>query len=112
MTEIEIYKREKEIVRYRGVGHTEYGEYGEDILCAAVSTAMQFPLVGLQDILEITPKFEINSDGYLEVDIKGMDLSTENREKIQLLFNTMLLMIKELEKQYPKNIKLVEKEEI
>lgn len=110
MTKVEIFKKDGKIVKYRAIGHTEYAEYGTDIVCAALSVTMQFPLVGFQEILEIMPRFEINSDGYLEVDLAGVQLFSKEKE-ISTLLNTMELMIKELIRSYPKYITLVEKEE-
>ncbi|MCJ8341848.1 MAG: ribosomal-processing cysteine protease Prp [Cetobacterium sp.] len=110
MTKIEVFKKNGRIVRYKATGHAEYADLGEDIVCAALSTTLQFPLAGMQEVLEITPKFEIDSDGYLEVDLRGMDFSFKERE-VNTLLESMLVMLKELSKGYPKNLKLVEKEE-
>lgn len=111
MVEIEILKKNGKVVKYSAKGHAEYAEYGNDIVCAALSMAMQFPLGGMQEILDITPRFEIDSDGYLDVDIRGMEFSNKEKE-VAILLDTMVLMLKELAKGYPKHIKLVEKEEI
>lgn len=111
MTKIEIFLKNGKVVRYKASGHAEYAEYGHDIVCAAISMAMQFPLGGLQEVLDIMPKFEIDSDGFLEVDIRGMELSDKERE-VQVLFKTMVLMLEELSLNYPKHIMLVKKEEV
>lgn len=111
MTTIEIFQQNGRVIRYKATGHAEYANYGEDIVCAAISTILQFPLAGLQDVLNITPKFEINSDGYLEVDMIGMNFSDKEKE-INVLLNSMVVMLKELSKGYPEHLKLVVKEEI
>ena len=111
MTEIEILGKNGRIISYKAVGHAEYDEYGSDIVCAALSTALQFPLAGFQDVLEIYPRFEISSEGLSSVEIMLMDLKGKERE-INTLLESMLVIVKQLSKDYPKNIKLVEKEEI
>ncbi len=111
MTEIEILRKNGRIISYKAVGHAEYDEYGSDIVCAALSTALQFPLAGFQDVLEIYPRFEISSEGLLSVELADMDLKGKERE-INTLLESMLVIVKQLSKDYPKNIKLVEKEEI
>ena len=110
MTRIEIYRKKGRVVGYKATGHSDYAEYGEDIVCAALSMALQLPLGGMQDVLDIYPKFEIDSDGYLSVDMRGMDNKGKEKE-LDTLLESMVLMIKSLSKDYPKNIKLVEKEE-
>ena len=111
MTEIEILRKNGRIISYKAVGHAEYDEYGSDIVCAALSTALQFPLAGFQDVLEIYPRFEISSEGLLSVELADMDLKGKERE-VNTLLESMLVIVKQLSKDYPKNVKLVEKEEI
>ena len=51
MTRIEIYRKKGRVVGYKATGHSGYAEYGEDIVCAALSMALQLPLGGMQDVL-------------------------------------------------------------
>ena len=111
MTKVEVLRKNGRIISYKAVGHAEYDEYGSDIVCAALSTALQFPLGGFQDVLDIYPRFEISSDGLLSVDLADMDLKGKERE-VHTLLESMMVIVKQLSKDYPKNIKLVEKEEI
>lgn len=111
MTKIEIVRKKGQVVKYKARGHSEYAIHGQDIVCAAISMALQFPLGGMQEILGLKPKFKIESDGYIDVDIREMNSFSKEKE-VQVLLNTMILMLKELAREYPKHIKLVEKEEI
>lgn len=110
MTTIEIFRKNSRIIGYKATGHSGYACLGEDIVCAALSMALQLPLGGMQDVLGIFPRFEINSDGFLSVDLRGMD-NREKQKELDTLLESMVLMIRNLSKEYPKNIKLVEKEE-
>lgn len=110
MTKIEIFRKNGSIIKYKATGHSEYDEYGKDIVCSAISTILQYPLAGMLEVLEIFPKFEINSDGYLEVDISKVDRKKKEKE-LDTLLESMFIMVKSLSQDYPKNIKLVEKEE-
>lgn len=109
MTQIEILRKNGSIIKYTATGHAEYANHGEDIVCSSVSTNLQLPLAGITEILGLFPKFEI-SEGFLEVDLRGLDLKNKDRE-VSILLESMLLMLKELTKEYPKYLKLVEKEE-
>lgn len=109
MTKVEIFRKNGSIIGYKANGHSGYSEQGTDIVCAAISTALQLPVLSMQEILKINPKFNINEDGFLEVDLKT--LNKDDFKKLELSLETMVLFIKELSKQYPKNIKLVEKED-
>lgn len=109
MTKIEIFRKNGSIVGYKAVGHSGYADYGNDIVCAALSTALQIPLIGIQELLKENPKFEINEDGFLNVDLRKLSEKSKNEMNVSL--ESMYLFLKELSKQYPKNIKLVEKED-
>lgn len=109
MTVVKIFRKNGNIIGYRANGHSSYSEHGTDIVCSAISTALQLPILSLQEILKVEVKLNINEDGFLEVDLSSLDKIV--LEKIDLLLETMVLFIRELSKQYPKNIKLVEKED-
>ena len=38
MTKIEVIRKSGSVVKYQATGHSEYGEYGSDIVCAALWT--------------------------------------------------------------------------
>lgn len=109
MTKVEFFRKNGDIVRYRASGHSGYSEEGSDIVCSSISTALQLPLMSLTEVLKIKPKFKIKDDGFLEVDLR--EINKAEYDKIIVLLETVVLFLKELSKQYPKNIKLVEKEE-
>ena len=81
------------------LGHADYDEYGKDIVCAAVSSVVMCSV-------EAISSFDNRS-----VDIK------ESKDKLEIVINktdditnklitNMLNCLKELEKKYPKNIKI------
>lgn len=58
------FRKNGSIIGYRANGHSGYSEHGSDIVCAALSAALQLPLISLQEILKVNPKFKINEDGF------------------------------------------------
>ena len=73
MTIVKIFRKNNNIVGYIASGHSSYSEYGTDIVCAAVSTALQLPILGMQEILKIKPELTIDENGYLEVNLRNLD---------------------------------------
>ena len=108
MIKVEIFRKNGSIIGYKANGHSGYSEQGSDIICSAISTSMQMTLPGIQEVLKLKPKFKLN-DGFLDVDLKN--ISQNKFTEINILTETMVLFLKELAKQYPKYIRLVEKEE-
>lgn len=79
-------------------GHANYDDYGKDIVCASVSSLITCTVNGI---------YSLNKNSILYKDdsnmIKIKILDDENALK---LFNNLILMLKDLAKDYPKNIKI------
>ncbi|HKM17989.1 MAG TPA: ribosomal-processing cysteine protease Prp [Limnochordia bacterium] len=65
MTRIEIFTAGKDIVGFAAAGHSGFAQYGEDIVCAAVSVLTQTAVIGLQEVLGAGAAVEI-SEGLLK----------------------------------------------
>ena len=108
MTKVEIFRKNGNIIGYKASGHSGYSEQGSDIICSAISTSMQMTLAGIQEVLKLKVDFKIN-DGFLDVDLKN--ISHDKLTQTNILTEAMAIFLKELTKQYPKYIRLVEKED-
>lgn len=108
MTKVEIFRKNGNIIGYKASGHSGYSEQGSDIICSAISTSLQMTLIGIQEILKLKVDFKIN-DGFLDVDLKNISL--DKLTQTNILTEAMAMFLKELTKQYPKYIRLVEKED-
>lgn len=99
MIKVEVTKKSISIL-----GHANYSDYGKDIVCAAVSGIVICSIEGIAklkkdavDVIEKTNNLTIN-------------INTEDNIT-NTLINNMLDCLKEIEKKYPKNIKITNKEE-
>jgi len=108
MTKVEIFRKNGNIIGYKASGHSGYSEQGSDIICSAISTSLQMTLIGIQEVLKLKVDFKIN-DGFLDVDLKN--ISQNKLTLTNILTESMAIFLKELTKQYPKYIRLVEKED-
>ena len=108
MTKVEIFRKNGNIIGYKVSGHSGYSEQGSDIICSAISTSLQMTLIGIQEVLKLKVDFKIN-DGFLDVDLKNISL--DKLTQINILTEAMAMFLRELTKQYPKYIRLVEKED-
>ena len=101
MTRSKFFLRQGILVGFELTGHTEAGRMGSDIVCAAVSSAAQMTANTITEIYEIPA--EINQyDGYLR-----LKLSISQAKRCQELLIGFRLHLKELEKEYPHNIKVI-----
>ena len=80
-------------------GHANFNDYGKDIVCAAVSSIVT---ASVNDMYIVNPKaLNYNDDGEtitIEI-IKDDDL-------VYKLLNNLINLLKDLSKDYPKNIKI------
>lgn len=90
MTNITFLKKNDLIIGYEVKGHTGKANYGEDLLCAQISTVAQLGIVGIEEVGKIKAFHEI-SDGYLKITVSEKDAKNE---KVQYLFETCMQSFK------------------
>ena len=95
-------KVEKDIVTI--TGHANYDEYGKDIVCASVSATVITSLEAIASFDETLIDVKETQDK-LEIFIKKhVDITDK-------LIKNMINCLNEIAKQYPQNIKIINKEE-
>lgn len=98
MIKVEVTKDKIKVL-----GHAMYDDYGKDIVCAAVSSTIITTIEGIASIDK--DAIDIKQDNNLTIVINKHDDITNK------LINNMLNLLHELEKDYPNNIKIINKEE-
>ena len=81
-------------------GHSGSAESGQDIICAFVSSACYMVANTITEVIKLSATAE-QSDGYLSLSIQ------ENPISAQDIISGLVLHLTELEKDYPKNIKVI-----
>ncbi len=81
------------------LGHAMYDNYGKDIVCSACSSIVTTTVNGILTLNDGSLDYKI-SDGGMLIDVKSQE------ETVQLLIKNMVNLLKELEKNYPANIKV------
>lgn len=85
-------------------GHANYNDYGKDIVCAAVSSIVMCSV-------EAMALFDKDSVNVIENNNKIDLVINYNTDITDKLICNMINCLKEIEKKYPKNIKIINKEE-
>ncbi len=96
MIKINIRKNHIEIK-----GHAMYDDYGKDIVCAAVSSIVITTINAILSFDKDAIKYE-NKEGYININIVN-ESETTNK-----LITNMVKLLKDLEQDYQKNIKINE----
>ena len=67
MTKVNIFRKDNKIFEVECDGHTNYGEKGEDIVCASLSSIVQTSVLGLLMIAELELDMKRDDErGYLK----------------------------------------------
>jgi uncharacterized protein YsxB (DUF464 family) len=85
-------------------GHANYDDYGKDIVCAAVSSVAMCSVEAIATFDENAVNVKKEND--------TLDIIINKEDEVTLkLINNMLNCLKEIAKQYPKNIQINDREE-
>ena len=104
MIKVEIIRDNNNIKKISILGHAMYDEYGKDIVCASVSTLVISTVNNILSINDKTIKVEQNDSKIIIEYILKDNI-------IDILINNMISNLNTLANNYPKNIKIIDKEE-
>ncbi|AZR73276.1 hypothetical protein BBF96_07680 [Anoxybacter fermentans] len=113
MVRVQIKRNQKgQIFVFNASGHAEAGEYGSDIVCAAISAVMQTALLGLGEYLNLKKRltYQIDEDGWLYCELPP-DLTDEERVRTDAIIETMVIGLKSIQSEYPNSIRVEEEVE-
>lgn len=99
MIKINVLKKDDQVEKIAITGHANYLESGKDIVCAAVSS---IAITTVNAIIRLDEKaLNVALDDDLIIKVLKHD------KTIDILLTNMLELFKELQMQYPKNIKII-----
>lgn len=113
MIKVNFKRNNGMIVSFHVDGHAEYFDFKEnitvydDVVCGSVSNLAQVTILGVLEVLKLEPTY-IAEEGNIALDVSK--LSQVEIESTQILLETMLLGLKNLEISYEKYIKVIVEE--
>ncbi len=81
-------------------GHSGYEEAGNDIVCAAVSSAAYMAANTITEVIGLKAEIDIDDDGFLKF------ISVPDSEA-QIILRGLRLHLEALSQDYPENIKVI-----
>ena len=106
MTKVTISKKNNKIFEVECDGHTNYGEKGEDIVCASLSSIVQTAVLGLLVIVMIELDMKRDDEqGYLKFTLPENLSETQDIQACAIL-DTMLCGISDLYESFSDYIEL------
>jgi len=109
MTTIRVYRKAGVVSGIEISGHSGYASEGEDIVCAAVTSAVRYAEVLLNDVLDADIKFRVDSESaflsFFDLYPSPDDGETSARAAVLEGFARYM---KQLSVEYPDYIKVME----
>ncbi len=98
------------LIGYSSQGHSNYADEGKDIVCAAISALTQSTLNGLKDILKAPVMFDVDDNGaFIEASLTR-EATQDQIRQAQLLLETLLEGLQAIQREYPRNLRIIFKE--
>lgn len=98
------------LIGYSAIGHSGYADAGADIVCAAISALTQTTLNGLKNVLKAPVMFEQDDDRAFIEAILTPEATREQVQQTQLLLATLLEGLQAIQREYPRNLRIIFKE--
>lgn len=107
MIQVEIHRaaRNQAIHAFRVSGHANYAKHGEDIVCSAVSVVTVGTVNAIEKLLGVELVCRMK-DGFLSADIPVQLIDESSEQSVQLLLESMLVMLESVQESYAKYISI------
>ncbi len=99
MIRVECCTKNSTYISISILGHAMYADYGKDIVCSAASSIATTTINGILSLNANGLNYVVNKEGLIIENISSDEVT-------QKLITNMVNLLKELETQYPTNIKV------
>jgi len=108
MTTITFHSEGGRIAGFELEGHSGYAPEGEDIVCAAVTSAARLTECAVNDVLGLEAPVKVrDKDAYLSLKLPG-GLGQTAESTCQTLLAALMVYFVRLAEEYPENISVLE----
>ena len=108
MTSVIFHTVEDRIIGFDAQGHSGYGEQGEDIVCAAVTSAVRLTECAVNDVLGLEAAVKVRQkDAYLSLKLPAK-LGQTAESTCQTLMTALMVHFAQLHEEYPDHIIVLE----
>ena len=108
MTTVTFLTEESRIVGFEGSGHSGYADAGEDIVCAAVTSAIRLVEATVNDVMGLCAAVKVNErEPNITLRLPG-GLASDAESTCQNLLTGLMVYLAQLHDEYPDNIEVME----
>ena len=108
MTTVSFLVEQARIVGFDVQGHSGWGQEGEDIVCAAVTSAIRLVECTVNDVMGLCAAVKVNEqDAAISLRLPG-GLASDAESTCQNLLTGLMVYLAQLHDEYPDNIEVME----
>ena len=108
MTTVTFHTEGSRITGFEMQGHSGYAPQGEDIVCAALTSAVRLTECAVNDVLGLEAAVKVrDKDAFLSLKLPGT-LGQTNESTCQALLAALMVHCVQLAEEYPENITVLE----
>ena len=110
MTTVTFHTEGNRIIGFDSQGHSGYAEAGEDIVCAAITSAIRLVDATINDVLGLAASVKVKeNEALISLRLPG-GLAPTAESTCQALLTGLMVYFAELHDEYPENIEVLEEE--
>ena len=108
MTTVTFHSEGSRLTGFEMQGHSGYAPQGEDIVCAALSSAVRLTEHAVNDVLGLEASVKVRDrDAYISLKLPN-GLGQTNETTCQTLLAALMVHCVQLAEEYPENISVME----
>ncbi len=108
MTTVTFHSEGSRLTGFEMQGHSGYAPQGEDIVCAALTSAVRLTECAVNDVLGLEASVKVrDKDAYISLKLPN-GLGQTNEETCQTLLAALMVHCVQLAEEYPENITVLE----
>ncbi len=108
MTTVTFHSEGKRIVGFEFKGHSGYAPEGEDIVCAAITSAVRLTECAVNDVLGLEAPVKVREkDASITLTLPN-GLGQTNESTCQTLMAALMVYLVQLAEEYPEHITVLE----
>jgi uncharacterized protein YsxB (DUF464 family) len=108
MIGLDVFWRDRQVWQFRLTGHAGYDESGYDIVCAAVSALVYNAINSCEQFVGVV--LQVRDRKSLQCVIPHEGLTEQQLEAVQLLIQSMVFGVRQIEYQYSEYVSVVQHE--
>ena len=110
MTRVEFFDQDGRITGFSCSGHSGYAEEGEDIVCAAITSAIRLVEATVNDVLGLAAAVRVDErETKISFRLPG-GLSASAESTCQALLTGLMVYLTQLRDEFPDNIEVLEED--